>query len=62
MNAMTIPFIEKSHNPLLTFVCLGLVGAAIAINVYLLCRHFHGHRKAKKAGVDRRHDGRHGNH
>ncbi|UPT73108.1 MAG: hypothetical protein M0D55_14575 [Elusimicrobiota bacterium] len=62
MTALTIPFISKSNHPLVTVVCLALVGAAIALTIYLLCRHFHGHHKAKKEGIDRRHDGRHGNH
>jgi hypothetical protein len=62
MTALTIPFISKSNSPFLTLLCLVLVGAAIGVTVYLLCRHAHGHHKAKKQGVDRRHDGRHGNH
>lgn len=62
MSPITIPFIAKSNTPFLTASCLLFVGAAFALTAYLLFRHYQGQRKAKKAGVDRRHDGRHGNH
>ncbi|MBI5247172.1 MAG: hypothetical protein HY923_08315 [Elusimicrobia bacterium] len=62
MTTVTIPFIVKSTNPLLTFVCLALVLAAFGYVAYLLGRHHHAKRKAKKLGHNHRHDGSHGNH
>lgn len=62
MTSMTLPFIAKSQSPVWALVCLALVGAAFVATCWLLGKHHHAHRKAKKAGLDRRHDGRHGNH
>ena len=62
MTSLNLPFITKSPNPLLTFICLGLVLAAFAFVIYLLAGHHHADRKAKKLGHDRHNDGRHGNH
>ena len=62
MTSVQIPFIVKSPSPLLTFVCLGVTILAIGYVAYLLSRHHHAKRKAKKLGHNPRHDGRHGNH
>ena len=62
MNAIHIPFITKSPNSLLTFICLGLAIVTIGFVVYLLAGHHRANRKAKELGHNRRHDGRHGNH
>ena len=62
MSALTIPFIVKSSSPLLTWCMLALTAAAIVFVTWQMIRHHHGHRKAKKLGHNRRHDGRHGNH
>ena len=62
MTSVAIPFIVKNHSPVLTFVCLALVLAAFGSVAYLLGRHHHAKRNAKKLGHNPRHDGRHGNH
>jgi hypothetical protein len=62
MATMTLPFLQKTGSPALTMLMLVLTVAAIGCVAYLLGRHHHGHRKARKLGINRRHDGRHGNH
>jgi hypothetical protein len=61
MSTITIPMMVKSTQPVLTFVLLAAVGAAIACVCYLLLRHQHRVRKAKKDGRGP-HTGHHGNH
>ena len=61
MNTLTIPFIVKGHHPILTAVLLALVGVAIGFVVYMLLRHQHRTRKARKQGHSP-HTGHHGNH
>ncbi len=61
MNPITIPMIVKNHHPVLTWVLLAAVGVAIAFITYMMLRHQHRTRKAKKQG-DSPHTGHHGNH
>ncbi|MDD5302370.1 MAG: hypothetical protein PHS14_04600 [Elusimicrobia bacterium] len=61
MNPLTIPMMVKTNQPVLTFVLLALVGAAIVGVCYLMLRHQHHTRKRKKNGRNN-HTGHHGNH
>lgn len=61
MSPITVPMIVKNHHPVLTWVLLAAVGAAIAFVVYMLCRHAHRTHTAKKHGHSP-HTGHHGNH
>ena len=61
MYTMSIPFIVKTSNPVLTYGLLLVVGAAIIGVCYLMFRHQHRTRKAKKHGHSP-HTGHHGNH
>lgn len=61
MSPIAVPFIVKSHQPVLTFVLLGIIGAAIGAVCYWLGLHHHEERKRKKHGHSP-HTGRHGNH
>ena len=62
MTAYTLPFLTKSNYPGLTTVLLLLVFAAIGFVAWQLWRHHREHRRARKLGINRKHDGRHGNH
>ncbi len=62
MYTFPLPFINRSPNPTAAYALLALVGAAIVFVIYHLACHHFAHRKARKLGHDRRHDGRHGNH
>jgi hypothetical protein len=61
MNPITIPMIAKSSNPLVTTVLFTAVVAAIGFVLYLMLRHEHRTRKARKKGHSP-HTGHHGNH
>lgn len=61
MNPITVPMMVKSHEPVLAFVLLALVGAAIAGVCWWLGLHHHRARKRRKHGQDN-HTGHHGNH
>jgi hypothetical protein len=61
MSALTIPMIVKTNHPILTYIMLASVSVAIGFVVYLMCRHEHRTRKAKKHGQSP-HTGHHGNH
>lgn len=62
MTPWTLPFLQKSNSDALTFALLLGIGAVFAYCAYRLAAHHHKNSKARKSGVDRRHDGRHGNH
>ena len=61
MYTMNIPFIVKNSNPIVTYGLLTIVGVAIGFVVYMLFRHSHRTRRAKKHGHSP-HTGHHGNH
>lgn len=61
MNPITVPMIVKSSQPVLTAVLLAIIGVLIGCVLYLLFRHEHRTRKARKGGHSP-HTGRHGNH
>ena len=61
MYTMNIPFIVKNSNPIVTYGLLTIVGVAIGFVVYMLFRHRHRTRHAKKHGHSP-HTGHHGNH
>lgn len=61
MNPLTVPMIVKSHDPFLTGVLLTVIGVLIGFVLYMLFRHEHRTRKARKKG-DSPHTGHHGNH
>lgn len=61
MYSFTLPTIDKSTNPALVYVLLAAVGVAIGFVCYMMLRHQHRTRKAKKHG-DSPHTGHHGNH
>lgn len=61
MNPLTVPMIVKATNPVLTAVLLAIIGLLIGCVLYMMFRHEHRTRKARKRG-DSPHTGRHGNH
>lgn len=61
MNPLTVPMIVKQSNPVLTAVLLTVIGVLIGCVLYLLFRHEHRTRVAKKKGHSP-HTGHHGNH
>lgn len=62
MTSVLLPLTHKSDSPVTAFVFLALVAAAFVYVAWRLGAHHHKNRTAKKAGIDRRHDGLHGNH
>lgn len=56
-----IPMTVKTTQPILTYVLLAAVCAAIVCVCYMMFRHEHRTRKARKKGHSP-HTGRHGNH
>ena len=61
MYSIAIPTIVKTTNPFVTFVLLGLVGAAIGFVAYMMFRHHRRASHARKHGHSP-HTGHHGNH
>ncbi len=61
MYTMSIPFIVKSSNTILTYGLLAVVLGAIVYVSYKLFRHQHRTRKSRKHGHSP-HTGHHGNH
>jgi len=61
MNPLTIPMMVKSSSPVLSAVLLTGTLVSILAVCFLLLRHEHRTRKAKKRG-DSPHTGHHGNH
>lgn len=61
MTPLTVPMMVKAHDPVLTGVLLTVIGALIGCVLYMMFRHEHRTRKAKKKG-DSPHTGHHGNH
>ncbi len=61
MNPLTVPMIVKTSHPTMTVVLLAVVGSLIGFVLYLMLRHQHRARKAKKSGHSS-HTGQHGNH
>lgn len=62
MTSVLLPFTHKADSPVMAFVFLALVAAAFVYVAWRLCAHHHKNRQARKAGVNRRHDGTHLNH
>ena len=61
MDPITITMLGKSTQPVLTYTLLTFVACAIAGVAYMLFRHQHRTRKARKHGHSP-HTGHHGNH
>ncbi len=62
MAAWTLPFVHKSDDSGFALVMLGAVVLAFGYVAWRLWRHHSANHAARKSGINRRHDGRHGNH
>ena len=61
MTPLTVPMMVKAHDPILTGILLTVIGVLIGCVLYMMFRHEHRTRAAKKKGHSP-HTGHHGNH
>jgi heme O synthase-like polyprenyltransferase len=62
MMPLTLPSAGKSNVPYLTIALLVVVAAVFVYVAWKVYAHHRDRDRDRKAGVNRRHDGSHGNH